>query len=459
VMMEASSSSYKPRKMSNKPQPVLYGPTKRRADAYVLGALCAWLRSHGVECDKTTTYATSERFGALGTAKRDMDEGEAAFSLPLRSRSDGDALALTTRDALRETGALGEVGRAMKKIGGLDRLSGVIESEHEFPLDSASTSTLAVALMRQGAGGKGMRWRAYYDALPGEVDSLLMWSDEELELLQGSALRERALFRRALVRREYEALFPALAEADPEVFGDERYSLEYFRWAYATVMARAFVLPDLKCMALLPGIDVYNSARDAEKCEVEMDDDDDDDDGEDVEPEEQGDAAWFAAAQVARPEVAEQHKRQFSALSDAGQTQATQHQTAMWMRELAAHLEFSEETVSAALRRLGGKSAKNNKSLPPALRRAAEKAGAANKAKIEDVTRLSMSLMDAGEMDIYEHTKRQLDRMADVVLGSPGQQQPGNVVVVGVGGVGANNANTPTPVVDDMFADDDDDDE
>jgi len=272
-----SSSSYKPRKRSNKTQPVLYGPSKRRADAYALGALCAWLRSHGVECDKTTTYATSERFGALGTAKRDMDEGEAAFSLPLRSRADGDALALTTRDALGETGALGEVGRAMKKIGGLDKLSGVIESEHEFPLDSASTSTLAVALMRQGAGGKGMRWRAYYDALPGEVDSLLMWSDEELELLQGSALRERALFRRALVRREYEALFPALAEADPEVFGDERYSLEYFRWAYATVMARAFVLPDLKCMALLPGIDVYNSARDAEKCEVDMDDNGEDD--------------------------------------------------------------------------------------------------------------------------------------------------------------------------------------
>jgi len=262
--------------MSNKVRPVLYGPSKRRCDAYALGALCAWLRSHGVECDVTTMFATSERFGALGTAKRDMDEGAEAFSLPLRSKADGDALALTTRDALRETGALGEVGRAMKRIGGLDRLSGVIESEHEFPLDSASTSTLAVALMRQGAGGKGMRWRAYYDALPGEVDSLLMWSDEELELLQGSALRERALFRRALVRREYEALFPALAEADPEVFGDERYSLEYFRWAYATVMARAFVLPDLKCMALLPGIDVYNSARDAEKCEVEMDEDDPD---------------------------------------------------------------------------------------------------------------------------------------------------------------------------------------
>ena len=86
-MVSSSSSSYKPRKMSNKTQPVLYGPSKRRCDAFALGALCAWLRSHGVECDKTMTYATSERFGALGTAKRDMDEGEAAFSLPLRSKA------------------------------------------------------------------------------------------------------------------------------------------------------------------------------------------------------------------------------------------------------------------------------------------------------------------------------------------------------------------------------------
>ena len=63
-------------------------------------------------------------------------------------------------------------------------------------------------------------------------------------------------------------------------------SYESFRWAYATVLARAFVLPDLNCMALLPGLDLYNSARDAEKCTVErlghVEDDDDEDDDEDV---------------------------------------------------------------------------------------------------------------------------------------------------------------------------------
>ena len=40
------------------------------------------------------------------------------------------------------------------------------------------------------------------DAVPRTVDALLAWTDEEVEVLQGSALRERAVSRRALVRRE-----------------------------------------------------------------------------------------------------------------------------------------------------------------------------------------------------------------------------------------------------------------
>ena len=80
------------------------------------------------------------------------------------------------------------------------------------------------------------------------------------------------------MRREYEATREALGATAP--------SYESFRWAYATVLARAFVLPDLNCMALLPGLDLYNSARDAEKCTVErlghVEDDDDEDDDEDV---------------------------------------------------------------------------------------------------------------------------------------------------------------------------------
>jgi len=189
----------------------------------------------------------------------------------MRSRADGGALAMTSREATTGTrGPLARVARALERSGAVRALAGTIESEHEFPLDSTAVSTLALALLEQVNGGVDARWRAYCDALPRTVDSLLMWSDEELEVLQGSALRERAVFRRELVRREYEALFPAVSLADPETFGDaEAFSFDAFRWAYATVLARAFVLPDLDCMAFLPGLDLYNSARDADKCTVE----------------------------------------------------------------------------------------------------------------------------------------------------------------------------------------------
>ena len=101
-----------------------------------------------------------------------------------------------------------------------EKLAGIIESDYEYPLDSTSTSTLALALIQQTRMGDDARWRAYVDALPRAVDALLAWTDEELEVLQGSALRERAVSRRALVRREYDALFPAMGRACPEVFGD-----------------------------------------------------------------------------------------------------------------------------------------------------------------------------------------------------------------------------------------------
>ena len=188
----------------------------------------------------------------------------------MRSTRDGGPIAMTTRDALARDGPLAEVGRALASSGVIERLAGVLERDYEFPLDSTSTSALALALMHQVCGGKSARWRAYCDALPRDVDSLLMWTDDELEALQGSRLRARAIERRELVQREYDVLFPALANASPEVFGDERFTPQLFRWAYATVLARAFMLPDLKCMALLPGIDLYNSARDADKCTVDL---------------------------------------------------------------------------------------------------------------------------------------------------------------------------------------------
>ena len=253
-------------------------PARGKDDARALGSLLAWLRARGVEASRKTTFARG-RMGVGGVAVEDMRQGEVIFSL--RMRDDDDApIALTTTEVQSERGPLRELAKAVNATRLTTRYAGVIEDDSGFPLDSTRAATLALALAREVELGSDAYWRAYVDLLPREVDSLQMWDDGELEALQGSRLIERARRRRALVLREYEATREALGETAP--------AYETFRWAYATVLARAFVLPDLNCMALLPGLDLYNSARDAEKCTVERlgrVEDDDDDEGEDAEAE------------------------------------------------------------------------------------------------------------------------------------------------------------------------------
>lgn len=161
--------------------------------------------------------------------------------------------------------------------------------------------------------------------LPRETDALLEWDDAELAMLQGSGHAARARQRIALVDAVYREVFPALTVADPALFGaageggggsgdgaagtetgrdgdDPRArpssseghggrrrlrrrgddasraatkaaqaaarftSIEAFRWAFATVLARAFELPDIAgaCgggggeMGLCPGLDLFN---------------------------------------------------------------------------------------------------------------------------------------------------------------------------------------------------------
>ena len=71
----------------------------------------------------------------------------------MRSTRDGGPIAMTTRDALARDGPLAEVGRALASSGVIERLAGVLERDYEFPLDSTSTSALALALMHQVCGG------------------------------------------------------------------------------------------------------------------------------------------------------------------------------------------------------------------------------------------------------------------------------------------------------------------
>jgi hypothetical protein len=186
-----------------------------------------------------------------------------------------------------------------------------------FPLDSTRTSMLAMALMYQDLKARSTRraeelrgengdekeessrddysphWQAYVDLLPTNVDSLLLWSTEELAFLQNSRIGERAKRRKKLVAEEFQVLFsnaslreeferlmmPQTKQTQTQTRQRKRLTpfrfetlREWFEWAYATVLARAFTLPEIENGALLlcPGLDIFNSARDAAKCEVRL---------------------------------------------------------------------------------------------------------------------------------------------------------------------------------------------
>lgn len=323
-----------------------------------------WLKSLQIETMCTSEFVFTRKMGIGGIVLEDKEEQDVIFRIPLGERrrtSIGVAGTIKTETTLptamrwdvflradcEQLGFSSKLGEIFVKEQLASKLRGVlIEDDDEesdfdddedganasssFPLDSTRTSMLAMALMYQDLKARSTRraeelggengdekeessreyssphWQAYVDLLPTNVDSLLLWSMEELAFLQNSRIGERAKRRKKLVAEEFQVLFSnaSLREeferlmmtqtkqtqtsASPNLNPREtirrrrqrkrltpfRFETlrEWFEWAYATVLARAFTLPEIENGALLlcPGLDIFNSARDAAKCEVRL---------------------------------------------------------------------------------------------------------------------------------------------------------------------------------------------
>ncbi len=317
---------------------------------FAIVRLREWLTSLSVDTSRTDFVLTTS-MGIGGIVLNDAEELDVVFQIPLGGGGGGgggrdeDAAMLPVamrwdafvRPEYRErVGFSKALGDAFVENQLESKLKGVVIEDDDdasnaasntFPLDSTRSSMLALALMyqdmksrlkrrmeemRKNRGGHEVdeeleielnkyppHWQAYVDALPTNVDSLLLWSSDELEYLQNSRIGERAKRRKKLVDEEFDVLFsnedlreeferlmmqktPATettVEEGKEATLKKRRLMtpfrfetlrEWFRWSYATVLARAFVLPEIEGGALLlcPGLDIFNSKRDAAKCEV-----------------------------------------------------------------------------------------------------------------------------------------------------------------------------------------------
>lgn len=110
---------------------------------------------------------------------------------------------------------------------------------------------LAVRLLYERSLGDQSNWAPYVSMMPSHVETLVHFSEEELEELQNSRLKRQVLGEQAWLRESYDRLRLALSCSDSVSFQD-------WRWALDCVRSRTFKVQDDFCMC--PLMDLFNHA-------------------------------------------------------------------------------------------------------------------------------------------------------------------------------------------------------
>ncbi|KMT02293.1 hypothetical protein BVRB_9g206110 [Beta vulgaris subsp. vulgaris] len=125
---------------------------------------------------------------------------------------------------------------------------------------------LATYLISEASQMSSSRWSNYISALPRQPYSLLYWTRSELDrYLEASQIRERAIERSNDVIGTYNDLKLRIFSKHPDLFPEEVFNMETFRWSFGILFSRLVRLPSMDGkVALVPWADMLNHS-----CEVE----------------------------------------------------------------------------------------------------------------------------------------------------------------------------------------------
>lgn len=125
---------------------------------------------------------------------------------------------------------------------------------------------LAIYLISEASLQKSSRWSNYISALPRQPYSLLYWTRAELDrYLEASQIRQRAIERITGVIGTYDDLRLRIFSKYPDLFPEEVFNMESFRWSFGILFSRLVRLPSMDGkVALVPWADMLNHS-----CEVE----------------------------------------------------------------------------------------------------------------------------------------------------------------------------------------------
>ncbi|XP_062009237.1 ribulose-1,5 bisphosphate carboxylase/oxygenase large subunit N-methyltransferase, chloroplastic [Rosa rugosa] len=125
---------------------------------------------------------------------------------------------------------------------------------------------LATYLISEASYLKSSRWNNYISALPRQPYSLLYWTREELDrYLEASQIRQRAIERVTNVVGTYNDLRLRIFSKHPDLFPEEVFNIETFKWSFGILFSRLVRLPSMDGkVALVPWADMLNHS-----CEVD----------------------------------------------------------------------------------------------------------------------------------------------------------------------------------------------
>ncbi|KAL8478021.1 hypothetical protein ACS0TY_030066 [Phlomoides rotata] len=125
---------------------------------------------------------------------------------------------------------------------------------------------LATYLISEAGLVSSSRWSNYISALPRQPYSLLYWTRSELDrYLEASQIRQRAIERINDVTGTYNDMRDRIFSKYPDLFPEEVFNMESFRWSFGILFSRLVRLPSMDGrVALVPWADMLNHS-----CEIE----------------------------------------------------------------------------------------------------------------------------------------------------------------------------------------------
>jgi len=216
---------------ANPPDPVRHSNKKlRRFRFKIVDHLRNWMRANRIRWDEEAIEIRSSVEGLSGMAmgvfaSRDISAGEILCTIPKET-------CLTVK-----TSSISEILQGE----GLDGQLGLI-----------------VAVLHEWSLGASSKWHEYLAALPSREYLPFFWRGDELKLLKGIGLIERADEDMADLRDDFEDVVLPLARKNNATFRVEYITLKNFKRAASWVSSRAFQVDPKDGDGMIPLGDLFN---------------------------------------------------------------------------------------------------------------------------------------------------------------------------------------------------------